>query len=331
MNFTGLFIRRPVMTTLVMAGILIFGIVAYRLLPVSDLPAVDYPTISVSASLPGASPETMASSVATPLEKQFSTIRRPRCDDLDEQPGRHLDHPAVRPEPRHRCRGAGRPVGHLEDAAHAAPGHAPAELPEGGPVGQPDPLLRPPHAHALALEARRVRGEHAGTAPLHRSTAWPRCRCTARRSTRCASSSTRRRSRRAGSASTRSSTAVDNGNVNLPTGILWGTDKAYSVESNGQLNNAAEFGALIVAYRDGAPVRLARSRPRRRQCAGHQDGELVQRRAGHRAGHPAAARHQYRRRGAPGQGRNRAACGRASPRRSSWRRSTIARSRSRRR
>ena len=74
MNITGLFIRRPVMTTLVMAGILIFGLVAYRQLPVSDLPTVDYPTISVSASLPGASPETMASSVATPLEKQFSTI-----------------------------------------------------------------------------------------------------------------------------------------------------------------------------------------------------------------------------------------------------------------
>jgi HAE1 family hydrophobic/amphiphilic exporter-1 len=65
---TELFIRRPVMTTLIMAGILIFGLVDYRLLPVSDLPAVDYPTISVSANLPGASPETMASSVATPME-----------------------------------------------------------------------------------------------------------------------------------------------------------------------------------------------------------------------------------------------------------------------
>ena len=74
MNISALFIKRPVMTTLVMAGILIFGIVAYRLLPVSDLPTVDYPTISVSASLAGASPETMASAVATPLEKQFSTI-----------------------------------------------------------------------------------------------------------------------------------------------------------------------------------------------------------------------------------------------------------------
>src|SRR5881275_2288890 len=68
------FIRRPVMTCLVMAAVLIFGIVAYRSLAVSDLPNVDFPTIAVSASLAGASPQTMASAVATPLEKQFSTI-----------------------------------------------------------------------------------------------------------------------------------------------------------------------------------------------------------------------------------------------------------------
>ncbi|HUX10606.1 MAG TPA: efflux RND transporter permease subunit, partial [Terriglobia bacterium] len=74
MNLSEIFIRRPVMTTLIMLGILLFGIMAYRQLPVSDLPSVDYPTITVSAGLPGASPETMASSVATPLERQFSTI-----------------------------------------------------------------------------------------------------------------------------------------------------------------------------------------------------------------------------------------------------------------
>src|SRR5512140_922114 len=74
MNIAALFIRRPVMTTLVMLAILLFGAMAYRQLPVSDLPNVDFPTIQVGASLPGASPETMASSVATPLEKQFSTI-----------------------------------------------------------------------------------------------------------------------------------------------------------------------------------------------------------------------------------------------------------------
>src|SRR5436853_1514475 len=74
MNVAEIFIRRPVMTTLVMLAILIFGIMGYRLLPVSDLPNVDFPTISVGASLPGASPDTMASAVAMPLEKQFSTI-----------------------------------------------------------------------------------------------------------------------------------------------------------------------------------------------------------------------------------------------------------------
>src|SRR5256885_12936530 len=74
MNIAAIFIRRPVMTTLVMLAIVFFGIMAYRQLPVNDLPNVDFPTIQVSAGLPGANPETMAAAVATPLEKQFSTI-----------------------------------------------------------------------------------------------------------------------------------------------------------------------------------------------------------------------------------------------------------------
>ncbi|HSN90117.1 MAG TPA: efflux RND transporter permease subunit, partial [Anaeromyxobacteraceae bacterium] len=74
MNLSAPFIRRPVMTTLVMASFVAFGLFAYAKLPVSALPAVDFPTISVNASLPGASPETMAASVATPLERQFSNI-----------------------------------------------------------------------------------------------------------------------------------------------------------------------------------------------------------------------------------------------------------------
>ena len=74
MNLSEIFIKRPVTTTLVMLGIMVFGTMAYRSLPVSDLPAVDFPTIQVNASLPGASPETMASTVALPLEKQFAGI-----------------------------------------------------------------------------------------------------------------------------------------------------------------------------------------------------------------------------------------------------------------
>jgi HAE1 family hydrophobic/amphiphilic exporter-1 len=74
MNLSVLFIKRPVTTTLLMAGLMVFGVLAYQQLPVADLPSVDFPTIRVTAALPGASPETMASSVALPLEKQFSAI-----------------------------------------------------------------------------------------------------------------------------------------------------------------------------------------------------------------------------------------------------------------
>src|ERR1700733_13467865 len=74
MNLPELCIRRPIAITLLMAGAVVFGLVAYRSLPVNELPTVDFPTIAVSVQFPGASPETMASSVATPLENQFSTI-----------------------------------------------------------------------------------------------------------------------------------------------------------------------------------------------------------------------------------------------------------------
>ncbi|MGH9395028.1 MAG: efflux RND transporter permease subunit, partial [Terriglobales bacterium] len=80
MNLAGIFIRRPIATALLMMALLLFGIVAYRALPISDLPNVDFPTIQVNAGLPGASAQTMASSVATPLEKQFSAI--PGLDEM---------------------------------------------------------------------------------------------------------------------------------------------------------------------------------------------------------------------------------------------------------
>ncbi|MEK7820802.1 MAG: efflux RND transporter permease subunit, partial [Pseudomonadota bacterium] len=74
MNLPELCIRRPIMTTLVMASFIVFGLLAYRILPVSELPNVDFPTIEVTARLPGASPENIAAAVATPLESQFSRI-----------------------------------------------------------------------------------------------------------------------------------------------------------------------------------------------------------------------------------------------------------------
>ncbi|MEI9865032.1 MAG: efflux RND transporter permease subunit [Limisphaerales bacterium] len=100
MNLPELFIRRPVMTTLVMAGILLFGVIGFRQLPVSDLPTVDYPTVSVSASLPGASPETMASAVATPARKTAFHHRWCGLDVVGQFAGKRADHDPVlaRPE-----------------------------------------------------------------------------------------------------------------------------------------------------------------------------------------------------------------------------------------
>ena len=96
MNIVEPFIRRPVMTTLVMTAILLFGILGYRTLAVSDLPNVDFPTIQVSADLPGANPDTMAAAVATPLEKQFSTIAGIDSMTSTSTLGQHADHAAVR-------------------------------------------------------------------------------------------------------------------------------------------------------------------------------------------------------------------------------------------
>ena len=111
MNFSAPFITRPVATTLLTIGLALAGLARFRLLPVASLPQVDFPTIQVSAGLPGASPETMATSVAAPLERQFGRIAGDHRDDVDELPRLDPDRPAVRPRPRHRRRRPGRPGG----------------------------------------------------------------------------------------------------------------------------------------------------------------------------------------------------------------------------
>ena len=301
MSFSELFIRRPVMTTLVMFGILIFGLVAYRALPVSDLPAVDYPTISVSASLPGASPETMASAVATPLEKEFSTIPGIETMTSTSTQGVDLDLAAVRAQPQHRRGRAGRAGGHLPGAALAAAGHPATQLPEGGSV------LSPILYYALRTKTLPLSqlNEYAETFLAQRlstvdGVAQVQVFGSMKYAVRIQLDPQQLAARRIGIDEV--ATAVDNGNVNLPTGILWGTDKAYSVESQGQLMNAKDFGAPGRGVSRRCPGPAAGSRPGGGQRAGHQAGELVQRRAGGGARDPAAAGHQYRRRGGAGEG-----------------------------
>src|SRR3954471_22310311 len=255
MSFTELFIRRPVMTTLVMAGILIFGLVAYRQLPVSDLPAVDYPTISVSASLSGASPETMASSVATPLEKQFSTI--PGVETMTSTSSQGSTSISLQFALSRNIDAAAQDV-------QAAISQAQRQLPRDflpPSFRKVDPSSSPILYYALRTTTLPLPqlNEYAETFLAQRlstveGVAQVQVFGSMKYAVRIQIDPQELTSRNIGIDEV--STAVENGNVNLPTGILWGTDKAYSVESQGQLNNAADFGALVVAYRDGAPVRL---------------------------------------------------------------------------
>ncbi|MDQ3138245.1 MAG: efflux RND transporter permease subunit [Gemmatimonadota bacterium] len=256
MNFTGLFIRRPVMTTLVMAGILIFGLVAYRELPVSDLPAVDYPSISVTASLPGASPETMAASVATPLEKQFSTI--PGIETMTSTSSQGSTQISLQ-------FALSRDIDAAAQDVQAAISQGQRQLPQD--ILPPSFRKVDPSSQPILYYALRTT-----TLPLPQLNEFAETFLSQRLSTidgvaqvqiygsqkfavRIQLDPQQLAARSLGVDEV--ATAVQNGNVNLPTGILWGTDKAYSVESEGQLTNAAGFGALVVAYRDGAPVRLA--------------------------------------------------------------------------
>ena len=189
MNLCELFIRRPVMTSLVMLAILLFGILGYRDLAVSDLPNVDFPTIQVSAGLPGASPETMASSVATPLEKQFTTIAGLDSMTSTSSLGQRSDHPAVRSQPQHRLRRARRADGHLRgrQSASAQPALS-SDLPESEPG-------RSGHLCCWPLPRRPFRSTKWTNTPktsspsrFPRFPASPRSTSTARRSTPCACS-----------------------------------------------------------------------------------------------------------------------------------------------
>ena len=255
MNIAGLFIRRPVMTTLVMIGILIFGLAAYRLLPVSDLPTVDYPTINVNASLPGASPETMAASVATPLEKSFSTIAG--IDAMTSSSGQGGTSITLQFSLDRNVDAAAQDV-------NAAISKTLRQLPQGmlpPSYSKVDPSSSPILYYAL----------RSATLPLPQLDEYAETNLAQQLSTidgvaqvqvygsqkyavRIQLDPQQLALRNIGIDEV--SRAVANGNANLPTGTLWGTDKAYSVQSNGQLSNAADFGALIVSYRDGAPVRL---------------------------------------------------------------------------
>jgi hydrophobic/amphiphilic exporter-1 (mainly G- bacteria), HAE1 family len=255
MSFTELFIRRPVMTTLVMAGILIFGVVAYRQLPVSDLPAVDYPTISVTASLPGASPETIASSVATPLEKEFSNI--PGVETMTSTSSQGTTSITLQFALSRNIDAAAQDV---QSALSQAQRQLPQDV-QPPSFRKVDPSSSPILYYALRTTTLPLPqlNEYAETFLAQRlstidGVAQVQVFGSMKYAVRIQLDPQQLSARNIGIDEV--SSAVQNGNVNLPTGTLWGTDKAYSVVSHGQLTNAAQFGSLVVSYRDGAPIRL---------------------------------------------------------------------------
>jgi HAE1 family hydrophobic/amphiphilic exporter-1 len=256
MNISEPFVRRPVMTGLVMISILVFGAIAYRLLPVSDLPNVDFPTISVSATLPGASAETMAAAVATPLEKQFSTIAA--LDSMTSTSAQGTTSITLQFSLNRNIDAAAQDV---QSAIATALKQLPPEMTT-PPAFQ---KVNPADAPVFYLVAR------SETMPLSAVDEYAQTTMAQRISTIAGVAQVQiygsqkyavhvqvnpnaLASRGVGIDEVQQ--AIADHNVNKPTGILYGPQRAFTVEATGQLKNAAAYRPLIVAYRNGSPIRL---------------------------------------------------------------------------
>jgi hydrophobic/amphiphilic exporter-1 (mainly G- bacteria), HAE1 family len=255
-NITELFIARPVMTTLVMIGILIFGVAGYRSLAVSDLPNVDFPTIQVTAQLPGASPETMASSVATPLERQFSTIAG--LDSMNSSSYQGNCQITLQFTLDRQLDAAAQDVNSAIAAAakNLPPGMpAPPTYQKINPADQPilylsvnsDTLpLSVVDQYATTLIGERI-SMISGVAQVQ-NTGQQKYAVRIQLDPNALASR--------GIAIDDVEKALAQHNVNSPMGTLWGHNQIFTVDANGQLMNAAAFQDIIVSYRNGAPVRL---------------------------------------------------------------------------
>src|SRR5713226_5029499 len=256
MNIPEQFIRRPIMTTLVTSGILLFGFVAYRALPVNDLPNVDYPTLQVSAALPGASPETMASSVATPLERQFSTIAG--IESMNSTSSLGFTNITVQFSLDRNIDAAAQDV---QAAISQAARQLPPNLPSPPSYRKVNPADQPILYVAVSsptLPLYQV-DEYAETLMAQRismvsGVAQVQVYGSKKYAVRVLLNPDALAARGIGVDEVQA--AIQRGNSNLPTGTLWGSKQAFTVQSNGQLFNAAAFRPLIVSYRNGNPVRL---------------------------------------------------------------------------
>jgi HAE1 family hydrophobic/amphiphilic exporter-1 len=256
MNLAELFIRRPVMTTLVMLGFLLFGLLAYHALPVSDLPNVDYPTIQVQASLPGASPETMASSVATPLERQFSTIA-----GLDSMTSTNTLGGTQIVLQFNLSRDIDAAAQDVQSMIAKAQRQLPPDMPSPPSYQKVNPADQPILYMAVYSEELPLStvNEYADTLMAQRismisGVAQVSVYGMQKYAVRVQLDPKAMATRQIGIDEVTS--AIQQANVNLPTGTLYGTHKAFTVQATGQLTDAAAYRPLIVTYHNGSPVRL---------------------------------------------------------------------------
>ena len=255
MNLSAIWIKRPVMTTLVMLAILTFGVVAYRALPVSDLPTIDYPTITVSAGLPGASPEVMATSVATPLEQAFSTVSG--IDNITSSSSQGSTNVTLQ-------FALERDIDKAAADVQSAISKTIRQLPQG--------INPPSYNKANAADApimmfsinsdvltRQELSEYAETFLAQRlstvsGVAQVQVYGSAKYAVRVQLDPGALAARGVGIDEIQS--AINQGNSNSPAGVLMGPNQSFTLQASGQLRNAAEFRQLVIAMRDGSPIRL---------------------------------------------------------------------------
>ncbi|MFL6353487.1 MAG: efflux RND transporter permease subunit [Bryobacteraceae bacterium] len=256
MHFTDLFIRRAITTTLLMAGILIFGILSYTTLPVSNLPSVEYPTIQVSASLPGANPDTMASSVATPLEAEFSTIAG--IDSMSSSSALGTTGITLQFDLSRDIDAAAQDV---QAAISRAGGRLPTNMPAPPSYQKVNPAEQPILFIAVSSKTMSLSqlDEYAETTMARRismvnGVARVRVFGAQKYAVRVQADPEKLAARQVDLEEVRN--ALSSGSVNLPAGSLYGFSKAYTVESTSQLTSAPQFARLIVTYRNGSPVHL---------------------------------------------------------------------------
>lgn len=256
MNVAEGFIRRPIMTTLVMAAILIFGVLAYQMLPVSDLPNVDFPTIQVTASLPGASPQTMASAVATPLERQFSTIA-----GLDSMSSSSAQGNTSITLQFNLSRSLDAAAQDVQTAISRSINQLPHDMPSPPTYNKVNPADQPILYIALTSPTLPLStlDEYGSTIIAQRistvsGVAQVSVYGSQKYAVRVQVDPKALIARGIGIDEVANS--IQRSNVNLPTGTLNGAHKAFTVQTAGQLIDANQYRPMVVAYRNGSPIRL---------------------------------------------------------------------------